>query len=267
MKIQPEHKGEMRRRHDEMALDGGRLKLRGFLSDPGRSRSREYVLTTRLVHDLTVAAAERGYDLLVYLPTVDSDGFDVILDDRDRLVPIQLKSIIEGGRARRWKIRRTLIRPEPQAAELYGFESSPNGVGRGGGVILTTVSVGEKAKVDVRYAYTDIDVLSAMWLDILPVSAAQKVPLARLRSELVSDAGGLVTLPRSCFLPAASSEHLLSLCGLHSRVEQPWRLQLRNLLGQLYLGRPSTVPAEALRKTIRGHLNILQGGKFKEQPS
>jgi hypothetical protein len=48
-------------------------KLQAFLSDSHKSSSREYILTTRLVHDLMVAAAERGYDLLVYLPTVDSD--------------------------------------------------------------------------------------------------------------------------------------------------------------------------------------------------
>jgi hypothetical protein len=45
------------------------MNLQEFLSDPGRSRSREYILTTRLVSDLTVAAAARGYNLLVYLPT------------------------------------------------------------------------------------------------------------------------------------------------------------------------------------------------------
>jgi hypothetical protein len=53
-------------------------ELETFLAGFERSRSREYVLTTRLVHDVTVAAAASGYDLLVYLPTVDADGFDVI---------------------------------------------------------------------------------------------------------------------------------------------------------------------------------------------
>jgi hypothetical protein len=32
-----------------------------------------------------------------------------------------------------------LIRPEPEQADLFDFESSPNGIGRGGGVILITV--------------------------------------------------------------------------------------------------------------------------------
>lgn len=101
---------------------------------PFSIRSREYLLTTRLVHDLTVAAARRGYDLLVYLPTLDGDGFDVILDDRDRLVPIQLKSVIRGGKAAGWDVRRSLIRPKPEDADLYGFEPSPTGTGRGGAV-------------------------------------------------------------------------------------------------------------------------------------
>lgn len=247
------------------------MKLQAFLSDPRRSSNREYILATRLVHDLTVAAAARGYDLLVYLPTVDSDGFDVILDDRDRLVPIQLKSIVEGGKARGWNIRRTLIRPEPEAAELYGFESSPSGTGRGGGVILTTVATAGEATVGVTYAYTDIDVLSAMWLDIVPRSARQKERLKRLRTELESNPSGSVELPRCAFLPVPSPEQLLALSGLHSRVEQPWRLQLRKLLGQQYLRRDSSVPKETLRINIRKYLGSLSPaggpGKLRSQPT
>jgi hypothetical protein len=232
-------------------------KLQSFLSDFHRSRSREYVLTTRLVHDLTVAAAERGYDLLVYLPTVDSDGFDLILDDRDRLVPIQLKSIVKGGRASKWEIRRKLLRPDREFAESYGFESSPYGVGRAGGVVLTTVEKSGEAKVGVSYAYTDVDVLSAMWQGILPLSAVQKKRLQRLRDELSAEPDGTVAVPRSAFLHAASPEHLLALCGLHSRFEQPWRLQLRKLLGQVNTRRTSDVPVATLRENIRRYLDGL----------
>src|SRR5678815_4264887 len=113
-----------------------------------RSRSREYLLTTRLVHDLGVAAAASGYDLLVYLPTVDADGFDVIFDDRDRLVAMQLKSIVADGKAADWKIRRSLVRPRVEDADVFGFKSPRSGVGRGGGVILSTATaVGEGIEV------------------------------------------------------------------------------------------------------------------------
>lgn len=229
------------------------MKLQTFLSDRRRSSSREYILTTRLIHDLTVAAAARGYDLLVYLPTVDSDGFDVILDDRDRLVPIQIKSIVKGRGARQWKIRRTLLRPKWEVAELYGFESSPSGVGRAGGVILTTVAAASEAMVDVSYAYTDIDILTMMWEDIIPRAPKQKEGLWKLQNELKSDPDGSVMLPHYAFLRASSPEHLLALAGLLSRVEQPLRLQLRKLLQQLY-GRKSYIPSDIPKETLRANL-------------
>src|SRR6202035_109436 len=140
--------------------------LKTFLSGFRDSRNREYVLATRLVHDLAVAAAGSGYNLLVYLPTVDGDGFDVIFDDRDRLVAIQLKSIVAGGKAGSWKIRRSLLRPKPEEADLFGFELSPNGAGRGGGVILITAVVAG-AKVEVSYSYTDIMILSVLWEEVI----------------------------------------------------------------------------------------------------
>lgn len=68
--------------------------LKTFLSTFQRSRSREYLLATRLVHDLGVAAARRVDNLLMYLPTVDAEGTDVIFDDRDRLVAMQLTSVV-----------------------------------------------------------------------------------------------------------------------------------------------------------------------------
>jgi len=232
--------------------------LEQFLAAPSNSRSREYVLTTRLVHDLTVAAAARGYDLLVYLPTVDSDGFDVIFDDRDRLVPIQLKSVIKGGKASGWDVHRTLIRPEPEEVDLYGFEPSPSGAGRGGGVIVTTVkAVG--STVNVSYAYTDIDILSVLWSGILSRPGPQIERLRRLKREIESDVSGDVELPRSAFLTAASPEHLLALVGLHSRVQTQWRFRLRALLRNEHLGVELTAPASLLRATVAKELTALCG--------
>lgn len=223
--------------------------LQKFLVEPGNSRSREYLLTTRLVHELSVAAAARGYDLLVYLPTVDGDGFDVILDDRDRLVPIQVKSVIRGGKAASWSVHRSLIRPKAEESDLYGFEFPPSGAGRAGGVIVTTVAAGDIA-VQASYSYTDIDVLSALWLGLIRRSDPQKRRLERLRVELQKAPSGVVKLSRSAFVTAASPEHLLALAGLHSRLETAWRLQLRSLLRHLYLHGETPAPPDVLRKSI-----------------
>lgn len=234
-----------------------KMTLQTFLSDPGRSKSREYVLTTRLVFDLTVAAAAGGYNLLVYLPTVDCDGVDVIFDDGYRVVPIQLKSIVKGGKASDWSVHRTLLRPKPEATELYGFETSPTG--RGGGVILTTVEAVDEATLDVAYAYTDIDVLSAIWFGILDCPDPQNKRLQQLRKELQSDPKGSVDLPRSAFLRARSPQHLLAVMGLTSCFERSWRLDLQSLLAQLHPHRQPTqarqaVSEKAHRENIRKDL-------------
>lgn len=223
--------------------------LEKFLAEPGNSRCREYLLTTRLVHDLSVAAAGRGYDLLVYLPTVDGDGFDVILDDRDRLVPIQLKSIIRGGKVAGWNVHRSLIRPKAEEADLYGFELSPSGSGRGGAVIVTTVWASDTA-VHVSYAYTDIDVLSALWLGLISRPDPQERRIKRFRADLQKDPSGVVELPRSAFVAAASPEHLLALAGLYSPITTAWRLQLRTLLRHMPLRGETPAPLDVLRKNI-----------------
>ncbi len=57
--------------------------------------AREEVLNHRLHYDLKIAPAERDYHLLSYIADVDHDGFDVILDDRDNLRKIQLKSTVK----------------------------------------------------------------------------------------------------------------------------------------------------------------------------
>ena len=85
----------------------------------------------------------------------------------------------------------------------------------------------------MTYSYTDIDVLSV---------------------------GGKLEFPRSSFLQARSPEHLLALCGLHSRIEPPWRLQLRKLLALGHPGAPGTqypILEETLRTNIKKYLREL----------
>jgi len=239
-------------------------KLKSFLSDHKKSSRREYVLTSRLVSDLTVAAEERGYSLSVYFPAVDSDGFDVILDDGFRVVPIQLKSVVKGGKASKWSVHKSLLRPKWEAADLYGFDMSPNGVGRAGGVILTTVEWSGEAAINVAYAYTDIDVLSAFWLKAIPPNPQAKKLLLGLRRRLQTTSGERIELSRSAFLRAQTPEHLLALMGLQSRFEQPWRLQLQALLSELHPRRaPSAASQPIPRKTrlanIQRYLQELSG--------
>ncbi len=96
------------------------------------------------------------------------------------------------------------------------FETSPAGVGRAGGVVLITAAAAENL-VLVKYAYTDIDILSALWLGLVGCPIPQRSRLQRLRIELEADPRGEVEVPRSAFLAVPGPEQLLAIAGLHSR--------------------------------------------------
>lgn len=230
--------------------------LLSYLKNPRNSRAREYLLTTRLIHDLTTAAAARDYSLQVYIPPVDSDGFDVILDDRDVLVPIQLKSVLRNGKAAKWRIHRKLLRPLPADVEVFGFEPSPTGAGRAGGVILIRADQAASG-VAARYEYTDIHVITALLMGVLPVRASTTAALQALRKDLEAKPSGQVRIPAGAFLKARSPEHLLALAGLHSRFNSQWRLPLRQLAEHHYVTTQLSIPDEDLRKTIRDTLASL----------
>ena len=230
--------------------------LKTFLSTFERSRSREYLLTTRLVHDLGVAAAASGYDLLVYLPTVDADGFDVIFDDRDRLVAMQLKSMVAEGKAADWKIRRSLLRPRAEDADIFGFKSPLSDAGRGGGVILSTAAaVGEG--IEVVYSYTDMFVLSVLWSNIVKKPKLQQQRLLRLRTELQAESTGFVEIPRSAFLKAGTPIKLLALAGLRSCINSTWRSKTLALLRHENLDGKLSADIRSLRDQIATELSAL----------
>jgi len=90
----------------------------------------------RLIYDLQFAASKIGYFLEVYKGEVDQDGFDIILDDRDNIRKIQVKTVISGSRTSSWQIHKALLRPHYRFVEKLGFEPSPEGEGYQGGVIL-----------------------------------------------------------------------------------------------------------------------------------
>lgn len=205
--------------------------LSKFLSDPNHSTVREYMLTCRVIHDLMVAAAEK-YNLLVYIPTVDSDGFDLILDDREGLLPLQLKSVNSNSKTKSWEIHRELLRPKPGEEEWFGLEPSPNGTGRGGGVLLIDCKATKSGAVEIDYSYTDMRILMAFRLGL--IKASQVKASGNLFRRLTAEPSGKIRVPRGVFIKVRSPQHLLALMGLHhslkeSAIESNWRYQLDEL--------------------------------------
>jgi hypothetical protein len=187
---------------------------------------------------------------------VDADGFDVVFDDRQALVPMQLKSVVGGGKASGWKIRRSLLRPALEQTDVFGFESSPSGTGRGGGVILTTATaIGESVRV--KYAYTDLVILSAIWMGVVERPKPQRDRLIMLRQQLEEDPKGSVEMPRSAFITAGTPGQLLALAGLSSHVDGSWRHHMFDLLRHEHLGTPPAAPPDKLRQLVSSALRAL----------
>jgi hypothetical protein len=136
------------------------MGLTEFLKDPKNSVSRERIFYNRLYYDLKVAAARSDYDLQIFAPEVDRDGYDVIFDDRDNQRHIQLKTVLCSSGTVHWKGKKRFLRPSLAYAERLGFVPAKSGLG--GGVILIEI---DDATNDgtVRYAYTDYFITLALF--------------------------------------------------------------------------------------------------------
>ncbi len=230
-------------------------RLSAFMMNPSNSRSREHILTTRAIYDLSLAAAASGYHLQTYSPVVDRDGFDLIIDDHDSIVPLQLKS--RAGSQSRWSVHRKLLRPQRRDCELFGFEESPEGEGLGGGVLLAHIEPHDSA-LDVTYYYTDVHILTALWQRVVDRNRSEDVALRRLQIDLSADVAGFVALPKAAFVRANSPDAVLALAGLHSRYNMAWRLNIRRLAGSANRGEPLDLPEGRLRSTIAAELAAMQ---------
>ena len=197
--------------------------LRSFLKEPANTTARESLIGSRISYDLKLMAALRGYDLRIYTPDVDRDGFDIILDDKDREVKIQLKTVLDDSKTSSWKIHKTMLRPSYEFCEELGFECSPEGTGIQGGIILVELSPGSDS-LDVTYYYTDILVITALHRRIVNKSPKiQKKTFCSFYRKIMSGTShDKINVPRSFFVKAKTPDHLLGLMGLHSKSHVGW---------------------------------------------
>ena len=197
--------------------------LRSFLKEAANTTARESLIGSRISYDLKLMAALRGYDLRIYTPDVDRDGFDIILDDKDRAVKIQLKTVLDDSTTPYWEIHKTMLRPSYEFCEALGFECSPEGTGIQGGIILVELSPGIDS-LDVTYYYTDILVITALHLRI--VNKSPKIQEKTFRSFYRKIMSGTshdkIDVRRSLFVKAKTPDHLLGLMGLHSTSHVGW---------------------------------------------
>lgn len=168
------------------------------------------------IYDVCVAAARRGYALQVFMGEVDREGYDVVLDDADRIRKVQLKSVI--GKAGAWNVQKNVLRPDVLDVERLGFDVAPTSNGSGGAVVLQVIEPGEEG-LSVTYEVTDIAFLVAMANGLIR-KRQSAIPRQAIRRVLQEVCDGKrsekVRIPRGAFFKVPSPSHLLAALGLAS---------------------------------------------------
>jgi len=243
-------------------------ELESFLFKEENSRTKESLINYRLFYDLKLAAALRGYDLSLYTPDVDRDGFDIILDDQDSVRKIQLKTVLKNATTSTWHIHKTMLRPDIEFCEELGFEPTQSGTGVQGGVILMELDP-QKDSMDIRYYYTDVFVITALFLGIVNRSPKIRKTIFDSYYNNIRDGSSndKMPVPKSLFVEAKSPEHLLGLMALHNRINHGWRHHLINI-GKDHFLEPVddselSLPKTHLRATIADEFLMLTEGLVK----
>lgn len=242
--------------------------LESFLFQEKNSRTKESLVNYRLLYDLKLAAALREYDLSLYTPDVDRDGFDIIIDDHDSVRKIQLKTVLKNSSTSTWHIHKTMLRPDVEFCDQLGFEPSPFGTGVQGGVILMELDP-KPSSMEIRYYYTDVFVVTALYLKI--VTRKPKVQKTIFDSFYRNVRDGVsdekMPMPKSLFVEAKGPEHLLGLMVLHNRVNYGWWHHLVTI-GEDHFHQPVNdadlhVPKEKLKEIVADDLLELTNGLCK----
>lgn len=189
-----------------------------FLKREKNSLTREALLRHRFIYDVGLAAARRDYGLQVFVGEVDREGFDVVLDDADRVRKVQLKSVF--GSTKNWELQKNHLRPEPCDAEGLGFAPEPTSIGTGGAVVLQIVGANAKNDLDVSYAVTDIAIIAALECKLIRKVSGTK-PARKALSRIIEDVAKgdrsqRVVVPRGAFIRVRTPGHLLAALGLHA---------------------------------------------------
>lgn len=195
--------------------------LQEFLLASRQSRARESLLNHKLFYDLKLAAACANYHLETYYSDVDSEGFDIVLDDQDHLRKMQIKTVLSTSATRLWEIRKAFLRPNIWFMDKLGFSESQEGLQ--GGVILMEIAPTGK-RLEIKYYYTDIFILLAFYLKIIQRRNASSQNYVRALFDEFRKRTRLyetIKIRKSAFVETKSASHLLGLMGFHS-IDSNW---------------------------------------------
>ncbi|WP_050907543.1 hypothetical protein [Vibrio harveyi] len=236
-----------------------KTNLEKYLFEPSNSHAKESLINNKLLFDLKLSAARRGYFLNAYTPEVDKDGFDIIFDDQDSMTKVQLKTVMEKAGTTSWDIHKTILRPDPMICEDLGFEPSPMGTGHQGGVILIEISDCNQSGFSVQYYYTDIIVLCALRDGLIEVDEPPQDRVIKTFFENINTGRSheKIALNKKMFLKATSPEGLLAIMGLHNSLSTGiFRFHIQKL-AKSQLQKQLAAPRDTLVKIVRDEIKKI----------
>ena len=209
-----------------------KLSLDQYLKLDKNSVFKEKLVNYRFFYEVKLASARIQNDIHIYIPEIDKDGYDVVLDDGDNIMPFQLKVTNDSSKTSKWEVQKNLLRSNPLNCALLGYEQSPEGDGTEGGFILISISVNTDTIQSFDYYYTDAYILKAFELGILRYNRnSYKKKTELLIGQLQrGDRREKVVLTKSNLVKVKSVDHLLALADIPSICHNQWQPSFRAYL-------------------------------------
>lgn len=226
-----------------------------FLSSEHNSVSREVLFTHRITYELKLASAHSGFDLRVFRPDVDRDGFDLLLEQRSIVRLVQTKTVGARAKTSSWEVGCHLLHPSRKRAERLGFTLPQIGLGDGlDGAVLAIVFDVVGDDIQVRYRVFDLSVAAAHAAELTGLGQKQVAQVESLLARLRNAKGlGRVRVPRWMFLDVPTAEGVLALLGMRTRFGESvaysalWSYALVNSGRSAGDGKPLETHAEQVR--------------------
>jgi hypothetical protein len=228
-----------------------------YLKDDKNSVFREKLVNYKFFYEVKHSAAKAKTDIKIYNPEVDRDGYDVLLDDGERIVPFQLKTFLSTSRTSKWEIRKGLLRPLHYNCQSLGFEFSPEGEGIEGGFILVEIEIKDNEISDFEFYYTDCYILTAFESGL--IKHKNKTYSDKLQNFLTKLRKGFrgekIEITSLCLVKVKSVDDILALSGLPSIKQRQWRIDFKNSYNDLITGTISPEDKENLIDILKSHID------------
>ena len=222
---------------------------------------REELINYKLIYELKKAAALKDYHLKVHMPSVDIDGYDMIIDDGSLIRKAQIKSTLDS-KTRVWDIHKKMILPSYHSFEDYGFgnlfRSTDSCI-----ILIKAQWIDDDLKIS--YYYTDIDVLCLMGLGILVTTKGNSEKVSQILNPLRKsfNHSGKVRLSKSMFIKLNDAEAFLTMAGFHSRHQEHLHNNIWQAIKCRYKPAPHLNGIKGMGIEMTGHVSRI-AAKFKE---